>query len=273
MAPCLDAARLILWRVDVKPMKGTVGGTLLSLVVIAKNEADRIARCLQSVPFADEVLVLDSGSTDGTPEVAERCGARVLHTDWPGHVAQKNRGLAECAGDWVLSLDADEWLSSEAQQQLQSALKEPGTAQGFRFPRLNHWLGRPLRHGTWYPDRKLRCVRTQDARWVGDDPHDQLVVNGDVVDLSGDLEHDTYRSFAEHVSTVDRYTTIHAASLYARGVRARRRDVLARPPLHFVKAMLLKRAFMDGPAGLVVAGMGTAHVALKWGRLWRLQQG
>ena len=273
MAPLLDAARLIVWRVDVKPMKCTGGGTLLSLVVIAKNEADRIARCIRSVPFADEVLVLDSGSSDGTAQVAEGCGARVLHTDWPGHVLQKNRGLVECAGDWVISLDADEWLSDEAQRELVVALASPGAAQGFSFPRLNHWLGRPLRHGTWYPDRKLRCVRTGVGKWVGDDPHDQLVVEGEVVALTGDIEHDTYRSFSEHVSTVDRYTTIHAASLYARGVRARRRDVLARPPLHFVKAMLLKRAFMDGPAGVVVAGMGTAHVALKWGRLWRLQRG
>src|SRR5690606_22353197 len=138
-------------------------------VVIAKNEADRLESCLGSVPFADEVIVLDSGSTDGTPEVAERCGARVLRTDWPGHVIQKNRALAEASRDWVLSLDADERLSTEAAAELREALERPGDAVGFSFPRCSSWLGHPIRHGRWYPDRKLRVVRRGRGRWVGDD--------------------------------------------------------------------------------------------------------
>ena len=123
MAPSLNAARLIVWRANVKPMMSTRGGAVLSLVVIAKNEADRIERCLSSVPFADDVVVLDSGSSDATVAVAERCGARVIHTDWPGHVVQKNRGLEACRGDWILSLDADEWLSAAAQHELEQAAR------------------------------------------------------------------------------------------------------------------------------------------------------
>lgn len=241
---------------------------MLSLVVIAKDEADRIGACLASVPLAAETLVLDSGSTDGTPEVAEAAGARVIHTDWPGHVAQKNRALAEATQPWVLSLDADERLSPEACAALERALAAPGDAVGFSFPRCSVWLGHPIRHGRWYPDRKVRVVRTGRGRWGGDDPHDRLSVDGPVRRLSGDIVHLPYRRLGEHLSTIDRYTRIHAASLAARGVRARWWDVALRPPLHFVDAYLLRRGFLDGAPGLALAGLGSTHVLLKWGRLW-----
>jgi len=241
---------------------------LLSLVVIAKNEADRLESCLGSVPFADEVIVLDSGSTDGTPEVAERCGARVLRTDWPGHVIQKNRALAEASRDWVLSLDADERLSTEAAAELREALERPGDAVGFSFPRCSSWLGHPIRHGRWYPDRKLRVVRRGRGRWVGDDPHDLLVADGPTRRLSGDILHAPYRDLSEHLRTIDRYTDVQSQRLVARGVRARWYDVGLRPPLHFVDAYLLRRGFLDGVPGLAVAALGATHVLCKWTRVW-----
>lgn len=243
---------------------------MLSLVVIAQDEEDRLERCLRSVPFADEVVVLDSGSTDRTVEVAERCGARVVRTDWPGHVAQKNRGLEQARGDWVLSLDADEWLTERAGRSIRDALAQPAGAVGFRFARCSEWQGRAIRHGRWYPDRKVRLVRRGLARWEGDDPHDRLVVEGPVRDLDGDIGHQPYRSFAEHLATMDRYTATHARSLCARGVRSHWWDVTFRPPLHFVDAFLLRRGFLDGGRGLALAGLGSAYVALKWGRLRRL---
>lgn len=246
---------------------------MLSLVIVAMDEADRIGRCIGSVPFADEVVVFDSGSSDGTPEIAEGLGAAVIRTDWPGHVAQKNRALERVRGDWALSLDADEALSAEAAAALQAALARPGDAAGFSFPRCSTWLGTPIRHGRWYPDRKVRVARSGRGRWVGDDPHDRLVVDGVVVRLSGDIEHDPYRDLAEHWATIDRYTRVHAESLRARGVRARPWDVLLRPPLHFVDSFLWRRGFLDGAPGLAVAGLGAAHVALKWGRLWALRSG
>jgi glycosyltransferase involved in cell wall biosynthesis len=246
---------------------------LLSLVVIALDEADRIADCLGSVPFAAERLVLDCGSTDGTQEVARACGATVLHTDWPGHVAQKNRALAAASQPWVLSLDADERLTAAAQQALREALAAPGDATGFAFARCSTWLGTPLRHGRWYPDRKVRVVRRGHGRWVGDDPHDHLQVDGPVRRLRGDIAHRPYRDLSEHLATIDRYTRVHAGSLHARGVRARWWDVAVRPPLHFVDAFLLRRGFLDGTAGFAVAGLGATHVLLKWTRLWMLQEG
>lgn len=241
---------------------------MLSLVVIAKNEADRLADCLASVPFAAEKIVLDSGSEDGTAEVAAAWGARVVHTDWPGHVAQKNRALSEAAQPWTLSLDADERLSPQAAAELQAALASPGDAAGFSFPRCSHWLGHPIRHGRWYPDRKLRVVRRGLGRWVGDDPHDRLIVDGPVTRLGGDIVHLPYRDFSEHLRTIDRYTAIHARSLRARGVHAGWWDVALRPPLHFLDAYLLRRGFLDGIPGLAVASLGATHVLCKWTRVW-----
>lgn len=241
---------------------------MLSLVVITKDEADRIEACLASVPMATERVVVDSGSTDGTPEIARRCGARVVETDWPGHVAQKNRALALATQPWVLSLDADERLSEEAVVAVQQAMARPGDAVGFSFPRLSTWLGTPIRHGRWYPDRKLRLVARGRGRWVGLDPHDRLEVDGPVRRLQGDILHTPYRDLSEHLRTIDAYTAIHAERLAASGVRARWHDVAVRPPLHFVDAYLLRRGFLDGVPGLAVASLGATHTLLKWTRLW-----
>ena len=245
---------------------------MLSLVVIAKNEEDRLERCLRSVSFAAEIVVLDSGSTDATADVARRCGARVVHTDWPGHVIQKNRALAEAQEPWVLSLDADEWLSPTAARSLQAALADPGEAAGFRFARCNEWLGTRIRHGRWYPDRKTRVVRRGQGTWVGDDPHDRLVVQGPVHDLEGDIEHVPYRDLEEHLETIDRYTRVAARTLHQRGVRARWWDRNLRPPLHFVDAYILRRGFLDGRAGWTLAVLGAGYVRKKWSRLAELER-
>lgn len=242
---------------------------MLSLVVIARDEADRIGACLASVPFAAERLVVDSGSTDGTPAVAERAGARVVVTDWPGHVAQKNRALGLATQPWVLSLDADERLSPEAAASLQRALRDPGDSVGFSFPRRNVWLGTALSGGRWYPDRKLRVVRADRGRWQGDDPHDRLVADGPVRELQGDIVHVPYRDLSEHLRTIDRYSAIHASALHARGVRARRRDVVVRPAWHFVNGFVFERGFADGAPGFAVAWLGATHTLCKW---WRLRE-
>ena len=240
---------------------------MLTLAVITLNEVDRLEACLRSVPFADEILVLDSGSTDGTLELARDLGARVVSTDWPGHVAQKNRALEMAAGDWVLSLDADERLSERAAQAVQRALAAPGDRAGFGFHRCSRWQGRFIRHGRWYPDRKLRLVRRGQGRWGGDDPHDTLQIDGPVTWLDADILHDPYRSYADHLGTIARYTSISARSLHGRGVRARWIDLLFRPPLHFVDALLLRVGFLDGWRGVALAGLGAWYVWLKWSKL------
>ena len=244
---------------------------MLTLAVITLNEVDRLEGCLTSVPFAQELLVVDSGSTDGTVELARSLGARVVQTDWPGHVAQKNRALNMATGEWVLSLDADERLSSGAAAQLAAFLAEPGDAQAVGLHRCSKWQGRFIRHGRWYPDRKIRLVRRGAGAWRGDDPHDRLWVQGPVRWIQADILHEPYRTFGEHLKTIDRYTAMSARSLSARGVRARWWDLALRPPLHFIDAFLLRIGFLDGWRGLALAALGAHYVWLKWSRLRGLQ--
>lgn len=243
---------------------------MLSVVIIAKNEADRIGACLDSVAFAAERLVVVSDSTDATAGVARAHGATVVETDWPGFVAQKNRAMGLATQPWVLSLDADERLSVEAAEAVLRAVGGTGGPDGYRLRRRNLWLGRPLRHGRWYPDRKLRLVRAGHGRWVGEDPPDWLEVSGPIGDLDADIVHVPYRSIGEHLVASHGYATRHAAALHARGERASVAAVLGRPALRFVDGYLLRMGFLDGAAGFAVAGLGGLHAALKWGELWRL---
>jgi glycosyltransferase involved in cell wall biosynthesis len=239
----------------------------LSVTIIAKDEANRIEGAIRSVAFADEIVVLDSGSTDGTPAIARQLGAVVVETDWPGHVAQKNRALEHVRNVWVLSIDADERVSDELGDAIRRALERPDVF-AFRVNRLSWWGGAPLRHGTWHPDWRARLFHKEHARWGGRDPHDRLEVDGPTHDLRGVLEHHPYRSIAEHLRTVGEYSHIASARLAEEGVRAHWWDLAFRPPLHFAKAFLWKRGFLDGARGLIVAALGAVQVLLKWGRLY-----
>lgn len=232
---------------------------MLTAVIITRDEADRIEDALRSVAFADERLVLDSGSTDATVALAEALGARVLRTDWPGYVAQKNRALAEARGEWVLSIDADERVTPALAASIRSALASPGAVDGFRVSRRGWWLGHRLGHGDWYPDRKVRLVRRDRARWSGRDPHDVLSVTGEVRDLAGDLDHHPYRTLSEHLQTIDRYTRIDARD-------GRWWDAAIRPPWSFFRAYVLRGGFRDGLPGLLVAALGALYTLLKWSR-------
>lgn len=233
---------------------------MLTAVIIARDEADRIEDAIRSVSFADEVLVLDSGSADDTAARARALGARVVETDWPGHVAQKNRAWRMAEGDWVLSLDADERVGDALRDAILAALRSPA-ADGYRVRRRNHWLGHTLRHGHWYPDRRVRLARKERARWAGEDPHDALVVDGPVADLDADLEHVPYRDLGEHLATIDRYTAMQAR-------RGSPVDILGRPAWHFFVGYVIKGGFRDGVPGLLVAALGALHTLLKWSRGW-----
>lgn len=245
----------------------------LSVAIIARDEADRVEGALSSVAFADEVVLLDSGSTDDTVAIARRAGAVVVETDWPGHVAQKNRALKHTTHDWVLSIDADERVSEALRAELLAALEDPGEHAAFELPRLSWWGGAPLRHGTWYPDRRIRLFRREGARWEGVDPHDHVVVSGSVGRLEVPLEHHPYRNLGEHLHTIDSYTARQAQVMLSAGVRAHWWDVALRPFLHLVKAVLLRVAFLDGARGLLVAALGATNVLLKWGRVYLAQLG
>ena len=245
----------------------------LTLAIIAQDEADRIERAISSVPGVAEVLVLDSGSTDNTVALAEAAGARVIGTDWPGYGAQKNRALKEATQPWVLSLDADEWLSPELLEAVRQAVASPGEAVGFSVLRRNRWLGVAIRGGTMGPSWKLRLVRKEAGHWVGGILHETLEATGAVDRLQGLLEHDPYRSEADQQACALEYSKLFAEKALAEGRRARFWDLALRPALHFVKSILWRAGFRDGLLGWRLAWMGAGEVAMKWRQLRKIQQG
>jgi glycosyltransferase involved in cell wall biosynthesis len=246
----------------------------LSACVITRNEADRIRDCLASLDFCDEVLVVDSHSTDRTREIAAEMGAWVIERDWPGFGPQREFAAGQVSTDWVLCIDADERVSPELRREI-VALRDarfPGCA-GWSFPRLSNYLGTWVRHGTWYPDRVLRLYDRLRGRWGDDPPHAHLELDGPVGTLRGELLHYPYRSFAEHLHTIDRYTTIMAERLHAEGRRARSSDLLLRPAVRFLRFYVLRHSFLLGWKGLLLAYLAAHYVRLKYAKLLLLQSG
>lgn len=235
----------------------------LSAVIIAKNEADRIEGAIASVRFADEVLVVESGSTDDTAAKARAAGARVVQADWPGFVAQKERATRLAAHDWVLSLDADERVPPSLAAEIAAVMANPRGCVGFSVPRLSWWEGAPVRRGAWWPDRRLRLFDRRRGRWSGEDPHDYVICDGRTGELQAPLHHHPYRDLGEHLRTIDRYSALSADGLRRRGGAW---GGWLRPWAHLFKALVLKRGLLDGQRGLSLALLGAAAVSLKWQR-------
>lgn len=245
----------------------------LAACVITRDEEDRIRDCLESVSFCDEVIVVDSHSTDRTREIARELGARVFERDWPGFGPQREFAASESGGDWVLCIDADERVSPDLRAEIES-LRDAGFPDfaAWRFPRLSRYLGIWVRHGSWYPAPVVRLYDRRRARWAGRPPHDHLDVDGPVGSLTGDLLHHPYRNLSEHLATIDRYTTEMAQQLHAEGRRGRVRDVVLRPIGRFLRFYLLARGFLLGWRGLLLAALAAHYVRLKYAKLLLLQQ-
>jgi len=245
----------------------------ISACIVTRDEEDRLPDCLASLDWCDEMLVVDSHSTDRTREVAAAAGARVIERDWPGHVAQKEFAIRAAEHDWVFCIDADERVSPELAEQI-AAVRDRRfeDAAGFSVPRVSSYLGRWIRHGTWYPDRKLRLFDRRRGRWGGRDPHDRVELSGDVCDLTGELRHDPYRTFEDHLATIDRYSSIMAGELHADGRRARLLDLVLRPPLRFFDFYVWRRGFLDGWRGLLLAYLAAHYVRLRYAKLWLMDR-
>jgi glycosyltransferase involved in cell wall biosynthesis len=226
---------------------------LLSAILITKNEAADLPDCLASLAFCDEIVLVDSGSTDATVDIARAAGCKVTVTsDWPGFGPQKQRALALATGTWVLSIDADERISPALRAEIQAAIAREGVA-GYRINRLSSFLGRWLRHGGWYPDRILRLARRSEARFSPDLVHENLLVAGPVADLAEPLLHYSYRSIDEVLDKQRRYALASAAQRRARGARAGLGPALVRAGFAWFRHYILKRGFLDGGHGLVAA--------------------
>ncbi len=238
----------------------------ITATIVTLNEERNIARAIGTLDCADEVIVIDSGSTDRTREIALGLGARVLEEPWRGYAAQKNYAAACAANDWILSIDADESVTEQLAAEI-LALKAAAThADGYSFPRLAQYLGRWIRHGGWYPDRKVRLYDRRKGEWVGDYVHESVRVNGPVGELRGHLLHFTCGSLSEHLRTLDRYTTLAAREVAARGKPVSVRRVALDPVWTFFRAYLIQRGFLDGAQGLSIAWMAALYTFLKYAK-------
>jgi glycosyltransferase involved in cell wall biosynthesis len=248
----------------------------LSVCIIACDEEDRIGRCLDSAAFADDrLVVLDARSRDRTGELAVERGARVIVHPYRGNIEQKNFALEQAKHDWVLSLDADEALSPELAAALRQLLREPEALSGIdgvELDRVTFHLGRWIRHGDFHPDWQLRLFRRAGARFTGVNPHGRVRVEGRVLRVAGELEHYSYDDFADQLERIQSFSTIQADELERRGRRVHARDLVLSPPWRFFRAYVLKRGFLDGWPGFVVAAATAFHVFAKYAKLWERQR-
>ena len=244
----------------------------ISATIVTLNEEKNLARALGSLSFCDELLVVDSGSDDRTVAIAEEHGARVIQREWPGYADQKNFAAASAEHDWILSLDADEALSNRLAEQVQELRLSKIEVDAYRCPRRARYLGKWIGHSGWYPDPKVRLYDRRKARWVGEYVHESVAVDGGVGNLDGDLLHYTCDTFAAHVATVDRYTSLAAEELVARGRRVSWLDLALAPAWTSFKTYFLKLGFLDGVEGLAIAYMAGFYVfgknakARKWSK-------
>jgi glycosyltransferase involved in cell wall biosynthesis len=244
----------------------------LSVTIITKNEEANIERALMSVPFADEIVVVDSGSSDNTCAIAKTYTDRVLFNEWPGHVKQKQFAVDAATHDWILSIDADEQVSDALADKIQKLMATDPDADAYEVNRRSNYLGQWIRHSGWYPDRRIRLFHRAKATWAGTDPHDWVICKGTTQKIDADLLHYPYRDVQDHLDTINRYTSIMAGRLYEKGRRASILDILFRPPFVFVKKMILKAGFLDGYAGFVIAVTSAVSVFFKYVKLRRLQK-
>jgi glycosyltransferase involved in cell wall biosynthesis len=244
----------------------------LSVIIITFNESRHIGPCLDSVAFADERIVVDSGSTDDTCAIARARGAQVhITADWPGFGAQKNRALDLASGDWVLSLDADERVPADLAGEIRAALAAPGFA-AYCMPRLSEVMGRPMRHGGWWPDHVLRLFRRGSARFSNDVVHERVEAEGEPGVLSGHLLHYAYDSIEAMLAKMDRYSTDGALMLHRRGKRTTALGALGHGLWTFIRMYFLRRGFLDGWQGLVVASTGAGGSYFRYLKLLALQR-
>jgi glycosyltransferase involved in cell wall biosynthesis len=243
----------------------------LSVTVITKNEAADIGNSLESVRFADEVIVVDSHSIDDTVAIARRHTDRVVVRDWAGYIDQKNYAASLAAHDWILSVDADERVTPELAAEVRARLQSDPREAAFRIPRVTWHLGRWIRTTDWYPDYQLRLYDRRSAQWTGGYVHESVTVRGQTGQLRGELQHYAYRDVADHLETIDRYTTLAARQMHEEGRRAGLLQLAGHPPLAFLRNYLAHGGIRDGIPGFVISALNAYYVFLKFAKLWELE--
>lgn len=253
----------------------------ISAFVICMNEEDQIEDCLSTLSFCDEIVVIDSFSTDRTVEIAKNMGAKVIQRPWPGYREQKSFGLTVCTHSWVINIDADERVSPELRDRVLEVLereqreKEEGksttVADGYYVNRVVFYLERWWRQGGWYPEYRLRFFRRELTTWGGVEPHEKPIVQGRTEILPGELQHFTYKNLDEQLSRLHSLSSIAAREEFKSGERAGLFSILVNPCLRVIKFYLLKKGYREGKAGLVVALAEGYYTFMKYAKIWELE--
>jgi len=245
----------------------------LTVTIVTRNESANIAAALDSVVWADEIVVVDAESTDDTAAIARRHQARVDVRPWPGFSAQKNHAASLASNDWILSIDADERVTPELAQEIRALLSSEPDRHGYRAPRVSHYLGRWIRGTDWYPDYQLRLYDRRAAAWNGRRVHESVTLaNGEPGRLQHDLQHFPYRDISHHLATIDRYTTLAAEEMTANGRAPSIAGVALHPPFAFLRNYVLRGGFRLGGVGFVVSVLNSYYVFLKLAKAWEKQR-
>jgi glycosyltransferase involved in cell wall biosynthesis len=244
----------------------------VSAMVVCFNEEENIGACLESLRWCDEIVVVDSFSTDRTAEICRAYTNRFIQREWAGYRNQKAYAHSQTTMDWVLLVDSDERVTPALRDEIRDALARDGDAYaGYAVPRLVNYLGRWWWRGGWYPDYDVRLFRRKRATWGGSDPHEKILVDGRVRRLKHCLHHYSYRNIEDHIERINRFTSIASRELKKEGGRWRLVDALLRPAARFFRSYILKRGFMEGFAGFYVAVTAAVYVFLKYAKLWEMK--
>ncbi|MCF8721511.1 glycosyltransferase family 2 protein [Nitrospina gracilis] len=244
---------------------------MLSVILITKNEAPRIRQCLESVRWADEIVVLDSGSTDGTPDICREYTEQVFDVDWPGFGPQKNRALDRATGDWILSIDADEVVTDALRDEIERTLRKP-KYNGYKIPRSSHYVGRRIRHSGWTPDYVVRLMKKGSGGFTNSLVHEKLEIAGKVGRLKNPLIHYSFDTFEDVIDKMNRYSTYNAQMLYEQDRDSSLMEAVGRGLWAFVRTYILKRGFLDGRQGFQLAVSNAEGTYYKYVKLMELHR-
>ncbi len=244
--------------------------TALTVTLITLNAGSCIRRCLESVQWADEIVVIDCGSTDATLSIAKEFTTNIIHNDWLGYGPQKRFATAQARHDWILSLDADEWLSTELAANIRNLMQKNPPHNAYTLIRCNRFMGKSLRHGEGYPDRIVRLFKRTHADWSEDKIHEKVIIAGTIGDLSGDLFHESENGIAAYLEKQNNYTTLQAEDLYNKGKKINFWQLLLSPSLRFIKFYFIRQGYRDGLPGLIHIVIGCFNSFVKYAKLLEL---
>jgi glycosyltransferase involved in cell wall biosynthesis len=244
----------------------------ISCIIITCNESKNIRRCLESVKWADEIVVVDSNSTDDTKKIASEFTDKIFNLDWGGFGAAKEFAKNQARGEWILSVDADEVVKQELKEEILKVINSADPQDGYFIPRRSNFLGRWMKHGGWYPDLVLRLFKKQKGQFTSRLVHEKVIVDGRTGNLKNDLWHYTDPDLDRYLVKMNRYTSIDALQRLKEDKTSSPIDLLIRPVATFTKMYFFKMGFLDGMAGLILAVSSAFHVFVKYAKLWHLNQ-